>query len=101
MTKKRKAALALGVLALLAPAGWAGVSAFWGPSDGASYRTARVERGAIATSVSATGTLNPVVTVQVSTQVSGTIAELFADFNTVVQAGQLLAQLDQTAFRAK
>jgi HlyD family secretion protein len=99
--KKMKVALALGVLALLAPVGWAGVNAFWGPSHGPGYRTARVERGDMATYVSATGTLNPVVTVQVSTQVSGTIAKLFVDFNSVVHEGQPVAQLDQATFHAK
>jgi HlyD family secretion protein len=101
MSKKGKFALAVGVLALLVTAGWAGMASFWGQPDGTRYRTARVERGDIATYVSATGTLNPVITVQVGTQVSGTIAKLFADFNAVVHEGQPVAQLDQATFRAK
>jgi HlyD family secretion protein len=51
--------------------------------------------------VSATGTLQAVVTVQVGSQVSGTIAKLFADFNSKVTKGQVIAELDQGKFRAK
>jgi HlyD family secretion protein len=52
-------------------------------------------------SISATGTLNPVITVQVGTQVSGMIEKLLADFNSTVVPGQQLAQIDQASFRAK
>src|SRR5712691_1337318 len=62
---------------------------------------AKVERGEIAAYVSATGTLNPVIMVQVGTQASGTIEKLFVDFNSTVVPGQQLAQLDQASFRAK
>ena len=57
-------------------------------------------RGAISTSVTATGTVQPVDTVTVGTQVSGTISALYADFNSVVKKGQLLAQLDKTLIQA-
>ena len=67
---------------------------------GAEYRTARVERGDIVKTVSANGTLNPVVLVNVGTQVSGTIQRLYADFNDRVKAGQVLAELDPSLFRA-
>jgi HlyD family secretion protein len=60
-----------------------------------------VERGDITAYVSATGTLNPVIMVQVGTQVSGTIEKLFVDFNSTVVPGQQLVQLDQATFRAK
>src|SRR5262249_33552255 len=62
---------------------------------------AKVERSEITAYISATGTLNPVIMVQVGTQVSGTIEKLFADFNSTVVPGQQLAQLDQASFRAK
>jgi HlyD family secretion protein len=101
MAKRGKCALAVGVVALLVTAGWAGMGSFWGQPDRTRYPTARVERGAIATYVSATGTLNPVITVQVGTQVSGTIAKLFVDFNTVVHEGEPVTQLDQATFHAK
>jgi HlyD family secretion protein len=96
-----KIGLALGVLALLVTAGWGGLGYWWGPQNGARYRLAAVERGDIAALVSATGTLNPVTMVQVGTQVSGTIEKLFADFNSMVRDGQVIAQLDQASFRAK
>jgi HlyD family secretion protein len=101
VSKRWKVALALGLLALLVTAGWGSRGYFWGQQDGAKYRTAAVERGDITAYVSATGTLNPVIMVQVGTQVSGTIQKLFADYNSPVQAGQIIAQLDQASFRAK
>jgi HlyD family secretion protein len=96
-----KIGLAISVLALLGTAGWGGLGYWWGPQNGARYRLAAVERGDIASYVSATGTLNPVTMVQVGTQVSGTIEKLFADFNSTVRDGQIVAQLDQASFRAK
>jgi HlyD family secretion protein len=60
-----------------------------------------VVRGAIRATIAATGTLNPVVSVQVGTQVSGTIQRLFADYNSRVRKGQLIARLDPAAFAAK
>jgi HlyD family secretion protein len=65
------------------------------------YHTASVDRGPITAIVTATGTVNPVVSVQVGSQVSGKIAQLFADFNSVVKQGQLLAQIDQQPFQAR
>lgn len=65
------------------------------------YRTAAVEHGDIDVAVSATGNPNAVVTVQVGTQVSGIIQALFADFNTRVTKGKLIAQIDPAPFRAK
>ncbi|HBR18517.1 MAG: efflux transporter periplasmic adaptor subunit [Deltaproteobacteria bacterium RIFCSPLOWO2_12_FULL_43_16] len=65
------------------------------------YKTVKVERGAIESSVSATGTLNAVVTVQVGSQVSGTIKELYADFNSAVKKDQVIARLDQKTFIAQ
>ena len=58
------------------------------------YRTAVVERGDLEATVSATGTLSAVTTVQVGTQVSGKIVEIFADFNDRVKKGQLIARID-------
>jgi HlyD family secretion protein len=64
------------------------------------YTTVAVERGDIIKTVSANGTLNPVVLVNVGTQVSGTIQKLHADFNDRVRAGQVLVELDPSLFRA-
>ena len=66
-----------------------------------SYITAAVERGSIARIVVATGTVNPVTTVQVGTYVSGPIKELFVDFNSAVKKGQRLAQIDPRTFLVK
>jgi HlyD family secretion protein len=69
-------------------------------SSASSYQTATVTRGPITQLVTATGTLNPVVNVQVGSQVSGNIAKLFADFNSEVKAGQTVAQIDPMLFQA-
>ena len=66
----------------------------------ASYQTATITRGPITQAVTATGTLNPVVNVQVGSQVSGNIAKLFVDFNSPVKAGQVVAQIDPALFQA-
>lgn len=65
------------------------------------YRTASVERGAVVSLVSATGTINPVVSVQVGTQVSGMIKSLHADFNSRVKAGDIVAIIDPEPFKAR
>lgn len=89
--------LVLGVLAL---------AAFW-YFDGRSsaspqkYRTQAVDRGDIVQSISANGTLNPVILVNVGTQVSGTVHKLYADFNDRVKVGQILAELDPALFQAQ
>jgi HlyD family secretion protein len=89
-------------VAALVVLGLAAAGAFWWKARDAAeapkYRTAKVERGPITASVSATGTLNPVVSVQVGTQVSGQIKELFADFNSQVKRGQLVARIDPETF---
>ena len=85
------------VLALLAGAG-----AWWvqrPKDDGVAYRTGKIERGPLQAAVSASGTVNPVVQVIVGTQVSGQIKELFADFNSVVKKGTLIARLDPESFQ--
>src|SRR6266513_2501044 len=69
-------------------------------SSGGGYQTATVTKGAITQLVTATGTLNPVVNVQVGSQVSGNIQKLFADFNSEVKAGQTVAQIDPMLFQA-
>lgn len=65
---------------------------------GEPYRAEAVSRGDITSTVSATGTLSAVTTVQVGSQVSGIIARLYADFNSQVKKGQILAELDPTPF---
>jgi HlyD family secretion protein len=65
-----------------------------------NFQTSSITRGPITQSVTATGTLNPVVNVQVGSQVSGNIQKLFADFNSEVKAGQTVAQIDPALFQA-
>lgn len=60
------------------------------------WKTAKVEKGDLRVTVTATGTLNAVTTVQVGTQVSGIINKIFVDFNSVVKEGQVIALLDTT-----
>lgn len=95
----RKTALAVVAASCLVVglAGW-----YWlrGQND-VQYRTASVSRGDINVVVSSTGSPNAVVTVQVGSQVSGTILALFADFNTKVTKGELIARIDPAPFQAK
>jgi HlyD family secretion protein len=65
------------------------------------YKTEKVDRGNVTMTVTATGTLSAVTTVQVGSQVSGVIARLYADFNSQVKKGQMLAELDPTPFEAQ
>lgn len=79
-----------------------GTGAWWFLAGGSSrtappkvtYRTAQVDRGEVIEGVAASGTVQPVVLVQVGTQISGVIEKLFADFNSKVKAGQTIAVLD-------
>src|SRR6184192_4626458 len=72
----------------------------WHNGGTENYQIATVTRGPITQAVTATGTLNPVVNVQVGSQVSGNIAKLFADFNSQVKAGEVVAQIDPAIFQA-
>ncbi len=66
-----------------------------------TFSLSEVKRGNIVSTVSATGTLSPVITVQVGSQVSGTIQHLYADFNSRVKKDDLIAQIDPALFKAK
>jgi len=72
-----------------------------GTAPTVEYKTMKVERGAITATVSATGKVNAVVTVQVGSQVSGTIQKLFVDFNSKVTKGQVVALIDPAVFEAQ
>ena len=91
----------IGGAIIVAVAGWSGWYWWNGGTPPVHYKTAPVDRGPITAIVTATGTVNPVVSVQVGSQVSGKIAKLFADFNSVVERGQVLAQIDQQPFQAR
>lgn len=66
-----------------------------------TVETAKIEKGTISNTITATGTLEAVKTVEVGTQVSGVIEKIFVDFNSQVKKGQLLAQLDETPLLAQ
>ncbi len=65
------------------------------------YKTEKVDRGNVTMTVTATGGLSAVKTVQIGSQVSGVISRIYADFKSRVQKGQLLAELDPTPFQAQ
>lgn len=100
-SRKRRRSLLAGLGACLLVLG--AMAWYWWMSaaEPIRYKTAPVDRGPITSIVTATGTVNPVVSVQVGSQVSGKIAKLFADFNSIVKEGQILAQIDQQPFKAR
>ncbi|MCX6913771.1 MAG: efflux RND transporter periplasmic adaptor subunit, partial [Verrucomicrobia bacterium] len=69
-------------------------------TEAPQYQTAAVTRGDLIQVVTASGTLNPVLNVQVGSQISGNIAKLFADYNSLVKSNQVVAQLDPAIFQA-
>lgn len=82
--------IAIGVAAML----------YFRQSSAPRYITARIDRGDIDSTVTTTGNLNAEITVQVGSQVSGNIIALYADFNTKVKKGQLVAEIDPAPFKA-
>ncbi|ABC77658.1 efflux RND transporter periplasmic adaptor subunit [Syntrophus aciditrophicus] len=72
-----------------------------GGEKGPKYRMVEIDRGDVRATVTATGTVNAVTTVLVGTQVSGTIRDLYVDYNSPVKKGQLLAQIDPATFEAR
>ena len=98
LSRKKQLIFGGGALAVLALAGFY----FWGGQSSApQYMTAKVERGNLRNTVTATGTLQAVVTVQVGSQASGTISALNVDFNSPVKQGQVIAQLDPSVSKAQ
>lgn len=97
MKKKKLIIIIIGVLLI----GCIGYFIFHKEDNKVELTTEKPHFGDIATSVTATGKIQPVDTVAVGTQVSGTIQKVFVDFNSVVKKGQLLAQIDQSLFIAQ
>lgn len=93
----------LGMTGLALAAGTAFL--FWQPwnkgSNAPRYELGKVEKGALSASVSASGTLSALITVQVGSQVSGQIQDVLADFNTPVKQGQVIARLDPATFQSR
>jgi len=95
---KKKLLLGGGFMAAVV---FAGFYFFGDDTSTPQYMTARVERGNLRNTVTATGALQAVTTVQVGSQASGTISALYADFNSVVKKGQVVAQLDPSTAKAQ
>ena len=94
MNKKTRFAVGTVVIAVAAGALWIYRNAE--ASEGPAYRFATISRGNLESTVSATGALSAVTTVQVGTQVSGLVRQIYVDFNDRVKKGQLLARIDPT-----
>lgn len=99
----RRSKITLWVAAFLLIAGAS--SLYVGGQDTAvrtpSYALATVERGELTLSVSASGTLSPLITVQVGSQLSGTLEKVYADFNSQVKKGDVIAQIEPSLFKAQ
>ncbi|MDI1472198.1 MAG: efflux RND transporter periplasmic adaptor subunit [Thermodesulfovibrio sp.] len=91
--KKLLIILAIAVMAVLA-----GIIIAFSGSKKIQFKTAKIQKGEITQTVRATGNVNPVTTIIVGTRVSGTIVALYADYNSKVKKGQLIAQIDSTPF---
>jgi HlyD family secretion protein len=97
MTWLRKSWAWLLLAALLALAVF-GLMQWFAKDEAPRFKTVKIEKGSITASVSASGTLSPVVSVQVGSQVSGQLKEVLVDFNSEVRQGQLIARLDPETF---
>jgi HlyD family secretion protein len=100
MKKRLPKVLLVLVLAAASAGGW-----YWYHGRGADgevrYRTAKVQRGNIAALVAASGTLNAVATVQVGSQISGQVKDIYADFNSAVKKDQVIARIDPSTFELR
>jgi len=99
MKSPSRYALAVLAIAILAGGGYAAWRNSGNGADAPKYKLAKVESGPIVAAVSATGTLNPVVSVQVGSQVSGQVKEILVDFNSPVKQNQLIARIDPETFQ--
>ena len=90
----------LGLILLIAALGLAGFT-YYNRSKKADFLTAKVQKGDLESAISATGSLAAVISVAVGSQVSGNVAALYADYNSVVKKGQLVAQIDPAPFQTK
>src|SRR5438876_882461 len=101
LSRLAKRVLSLVFVVSLVGAGVWAYSSIQGGAGAPEYRLARVERGPLTSAVAATGSLNAVITVQVGSQISGQIKQLFADFNSKVRRGDVVARIDPETFEAK
>ncbi len=101
MASRSRLALIALIVTATAVGGWWFYGRGAGSGEAVQFRTAKIEKGALVATVSATGTLNPVVSVSVGSQVSGQLKEVFVDFNSEVKEGQLIARIDPEQFEYK
>jgi len=94
MLKNKKIWIGVGAIAIIAIIVW--LLSGGKKQETVSFETAKVERQRISTSITATGTIEPVTSVTVGTQVSGIVAHLYVDYNSIVKKGQIIAELDKT-----
>ena len=92
--KNKKVWLGVGAVVLIAIVAW--LLSGGKKEQKTEFETAKVERQDIHTSITATGTIEPVTSVTVGTQVSGIVSKLYVDYNSVVKKGQVIAELDKT-----
>ena len=97
----QKKVILIGAAAVVVALGIIAVLIFGKKASVAEFRTDPVTKGDIQQTVTATGTVNAVTTVQVGTQVSGTIKTLYVDFNSRVKKGQIIAQIDPSTFESQ
>lgn len=93
MSKKAKAGIIAGVIVIVVVV--LCVTLHHKHPDKITYEYSRVVRGDISTSITATGTVEPVTQVEVGTQVSGIVDKIYVDYNSVVKKGQVIAELDK------
>ena len=94
MLKNKKTWMAVGAVAVIAIVVWA--LSGGKKEEEVTFESAKVERQNIHTTITATGTIEPVTSVTVGTQVSGIVSKLYVDYNSVVKKGQVIAELDRT-----
>ncbi len=92
--KNKKLWMAVGVVALIAIVAW--LMSGGKKEEKVEFETAKVQKQNISTSITATGTIEPVTSVTVGTQVSGIVSKLYVDYNSIVKKGQVIAELDKT-----
>lgn len=100
-TTLRKWLIGSGLAALVAAGGYWALRPAGGSANEAAYRTAPIDRGQITAAVRATGTLTPMTTVLVGSQLSGQIVEILADYNSQVKAGQIVARLNSDQIKTR